>query len=639
MAEGLSAASGKMKTINEGVRENEFKSRSEYLAHQVQQRLARGAATEESAAKEKPEGKSSGSTDNKNLREMNASLKTIQSIVKGIAIHSEKHLKSIAKKLDKATKPVGTTAVPKASPMLAVAGDSKEKIVSQRHLSSTAAWQSEVVRLLKKLALKQGVNAPTRKRSSRSMASGKGFTSDLAKHLATGLLGVTAGALVGGLVASVVGATKSILGGVAGAILTVGKLAVVGLVSGATKLLGGIASVILNIGKSVATTLGTGMSKLAVGAMDFLKGAGAKAADVGKTVVKEAAKVVSKVKPVVAAGAKATQAKAAVTAAKSALVAKSIGKVVAAKTRPMLAAAAKAVKAGSGIVGKALRAQVPRDIAKAKAAGQIVTAALKNQVPRDVAKLKSFVAKSPKAMALINAGAQATAKARNALLPVAKAAAASSKVLVASVGTAMKKAAPYVGAAADTAKDVTKGAASKIAAKVGAKAGSKGIAKTLGKSILKKVPFIGAAAGIGFGINRAMHGDYKGAAAEVGSGLASTVPGIGTAASIGADAWLIKHDIDIARQTKLKVAKTGVTPMTRQLEASQERNEEVRTLREKKQDDAATVVQSSSTTNNIQAGGGDSGIRLSTRNPDTTAEFLRRLSLSSTMIGQGFVIN
>ena len=74
-----------------------------------------------------------------------------------------------------------------------------------------------------------------------------------------------------------------------------------------------------------------------------------------------------------------------------------------------------------------------------------------------------------------------------------------------------------------------------MAAKLGSKA--------LGKSLIKKIPIIGALAGIGFGIQRALEGDWLGAAGEVASGIASTVPGAGTAVSAAIDVGLAGRDI------------------------------------------------------------------------------------------------
>lgn len=68
--------------------------------------------------------------------------------------------------------------------------------------------------------------------------------------------------------------------------------------------------------------------------------------------------------------------------------------------------------------------------------------------------------------------------------------------------------------------------------------------KSIGKSLAKKIPVIGALAGLGFAADRAMRGDWLGAAGEAGSGLVSTVPVLGTAGSIGIDAWLAKRDFD-----------------------------------------------------------------------------------------------
>ena len=78
----------------------------------------------------------------------------------------------------------------------------------------------------------------------------------------------------------------------------------------------------------------------------------------------------------------------------------------------------------------------------------------------------------------------------------------------------------------------------------GAMKGGKFLSKFAGKSVAKKIPIIGALAGLGFAADRAMRGDWLGAAGEAGSGLASTVPMYGTAASVGIDAWLAKRDSD-----------------------------------------------------------------------------------------------
>ncbi len=72
----------------------------------------------------------------------------------------------------------------------------------------------------------------------------------------------------------------------------------------------------------------------------------------------------------------------------------------------------------------------------------------------------------------------------------------------------------------------------------------KGGLKGLGKSLLKKIPGVGLLAGVGFGIKRALSGDFAGAAMELGSGLASTIPGVGTALSVGLDGALLARDMN-----------------------------------------------------------------------------------------------
>lgn len=64
------------------------------------------------------------------------------------------------------------------------------------------------------------------------------------------------------------------------------------------------------------------------------------------------------------------------------------------------------------------------------------------------------------------------------------------------------------------------------------------------KMLVKKVPILGAIAGLGFGAQRLFgDGDWKGAGLEVLSGLASTLPGIGTVASLGIDGALMARDV------------------------------------------------------------------------------------------------
>lgn len=66
--------------------------------------------------------------------------------------------------------------------------------------------------------------------------------------------------------------------------------------------------------------------------------------------------------------------------------------------------------------------------------------------------------------------------------------------------------------------------------------------KTLGKSLLKKIPIIGALAGLGFGLQRLLKGDVVGAGMEVASGASSIIPVGGTALSLGIDGALMARD-------------------------------------------------------------------------------------------------
>ena len=87
-------------------------------------------------------------------------------------------------------------------------------------------------------------------------------------------------------------------------------------------------------------------------------------------------------------------------------------------------------------------------------------------------------------------------------------------------------------------------ASSKLLAKLGIKTGGKGVLK----SLAKKLPIIGAVAGLVFGIERAIAGDNLGAALEVISGILGAT-GFGVKGSIGIDAFLIGRDISKANTT------------------------------------------------------------------------------------------
>lgn len=118
------------------------------------------------------------------------------------------------------------------------------------------------------------------------------------------------------------------------------------------------------------------------------------------------------------------------------------------------------------------------------------------------------------------------------------------------VGKAVNKGVKKVGSAVaktvqKTGKAVAKTAAGKAVKKAAAKTAGKTAAKAVGKSLLKKIPVLSVGAGLVFGAQRAMAGDWKGAAGEVASGALGTFPGLGTAASVAIDAGLAGRDIYI----------------------------------------------------------------------------------------------
>jgi len=88
----------------------------------------------------------------------------------------------------------------------------------------------------------------------------------------------------------------------------------------------------------------------------------------------------------------------------------------------------------------------------------------------------------------------------------------------------------------------TKEAVEKVA-KEGAKDTAEIVAKSGAKSLFKKIPIISIGAGLIFGAQRALQGDFTGAGLEVLSGVAGTVPVAGTALSAGADATLLAKDL------------------------------------------------------------------------------------------------
>ena len=137
------------------------------------------------------------------------------------------------------------------------------------------------------------------------------------------------------------------------------------------------------------------------------------------------------------------------------------------------------------------------------------------------------------------------------------------------VGKAVNKGVKKVGSAVTktiqkTGDAVAKTAAGKAVKKAAAKTAGKTAAKAVGKSVLKKIPLISVGAGLVFGAQRAMAGDWKGAAGEVASGALGTFPGLGTAASVAIDAGLAGRDIYNEMQTGEQTPSTAQTGQEKQ---------------------------------------------------------------------------
>ena len=94
-----------------------------------------------------------------------------------------------------------------------------------------------------------------------------------------------------------------------------------------------------------------------------------------------------------------------------------------------------------------------------------------------------------------------------------------------------------------------KGTVAEEMAEQGLKAASKSGAKALGKSFLKKIPVIAGIAGIAFGIQRALEGDFLGAGLEITSGILGAT-GVGSGLSFGIDGFLLARDLGMMPMAK-----------------------------------------------------------------------------------------
>ena len=101
-------------------------------------------------------------------------------------------------------------------------------------------------------------------------------------------------------------------------------------------------------------------------------------------------------------------------------------------------------------------------------------------------------------------------------------------------------------AAQKAAQELSEKSAKELAEKLAKEGGQETaeiVAKSGTKAFLKKLPVISIGAGLIFGINRALSGDFAGAGLEVLSGVAGTVPIIGTGIGMGADGVLLARDL------------------------------------------------------------------------------------------------
>ena len=124
-----------------------------------------------------------------------------------------------------------------------------------------------------------------------------------------------------------------------------------------------------------------------------------------------------------------------------------------------------------------------------------------------------------------------------------------------------KTGATVVKTAQKIGQTAAKTAAGQAVKKAVVKTVGKTAAKAVGKSILKKIPIISVGAGLVFGAQRAMSGDWKGAVGEVASGTLGTFPGLGTAASVAIDVGLagrdIYNDVQQSKQANTATRQTG----------------------------------------------------------------------------------
>tara|TARA_E500000331_G_scaffold356828_1_gene416407 strand:+ start:1248 stop:3308 length:2061 start_codon:yes stop_codon:yes gene_type:complete len=117
-------------------------------------------------------------------------------------------------------------------------------------------------------------------------------------------------------------------------------------------------------------------------------------------------------------------------------------------------------------------------------------------------------------------------------------------------------------AAKEAAEKTAKAAGKEVSEKL-SKEAAELVAKSATKSAIKKIPVAGIIAGLVFGFQRALEGDFIGAGAEVTSGVAGTFAGPGTVAAMGIDAGLLASDLGVLKKKEEVYPIDGVvTPKT-----------------------------------------------------------------------------
>ena len=123
-------------------------------------------------------------------------------------------------------------------------------------------------------------------------------------------------------------------------------------------------------------------------------------------------------------------------------------------------------------------------------------------------------------------------------------------------------------------------ASSKVLAKTGTKVVAKASSKAVFKSVVKKIPVVSAVAGVAFGVERCLKGEWKEAGGEVLSGVLGCFPGVGTVASVAVDAGLLYNDISKVNNEQTAISggddKNNPKELSKIIKKVEERGENLR---------------------------------------------------------------